>query len=679
MKLGSYADPCRVLFREMANKQAQVETLLSDLPEEARRKATTEVLNGMAKQPGKAGLIASELIINGYLSGPATPFINAISALTQVVMQPLIRTVEAALPRKLLQRQAEVQETDAAGNLVTRTVMTEPERRRMTEGLSMVQGIMQGFLEGASFAARGFVTGRPLEVNMSPKAFGMSDAEFQKFVRDNFIPEERAEMLKAQLYDYSQKQIPGRLGDAIRLPTRIGIFVDEFSKAVLRRMEYNALARRKSYALAEKSGENANDLYNKMIAERFTADNWEQKIKEQLGGTGLFDVQAFAKESVFQEKLTGLAATVAKTRAENPWSVLLIPFVKTPYNILKEGMSYVPGSAFVIKKEIGQSGKFDLAININEQRGKMLAKQTMGLGAILTLYSLAEKGLFTGSNPEDGSPPFSLKVGDTWYSYAKIEPLATIMGMSADAQKIVNEYKDNKNPDKKATDYLLAYGEAVKANIFEKSFMEGLSKAIFAMTDAERHGEAFLTSYANALVPTLSATVARVTDPYERESMTFLERAQSRIPVLRESLPIKYKPTGGTEEPSLSGALLGIKVVTPTNVEKALTDIGVEMSPVTKNIKGVELSTEQYARLKEITGNLVAKAVTDIQKDKRFMALDEYQKEAQMNTVLRKLKNAASLQLVGEIKKTDPEFSRKVFNAMVEKYGLQEVTGYQQP
>ena len=670
MKLGSFDDACRVLFRNMADQQARVDNILSDLPEQKRREATQTILNEMAKQPGKAGRVASELIINGYLSGPGTVLVNALSGISQMVTQPLVRTVEALLPRAAVTRKY----IDEKGEVK----FSAPEAKRIGEGAVMVRSILQGFNEAMAFAKQGFVTGRPLEVDMSPRAFGMTDAQFKKFVNENYLPEERAEMLKTQLYDYSQKQIPGRLGDAVRLPTRVGIFVDEFNKAILRRMEYNSLAYRKADLLAERTGENSDDIFKRLIGEKFTPDTWQKQIEAELGSVGLTDVQRFAKEAVFQEKLTGFAATIAKARAEHPWSVLIIPFVKTPYNILKEGVSYIPGTAPFIKKEIGDSGKFDWALNIPEERSKILAKQAIGLGAGITLTMLAKQGLITGSNPEDGSPPFSLKIGNTWYSYQKIEPLATVMGMSADTQKIIEDYKNNKNPDKEAKEYLAAYAEAIKKNIFEKSFMEGLSKAIFAMTDAERHGEAFLTQYANAIVPTISATAARVLDPNERESMSFLERAQSRIPVLRESLPIKYKMTGGPEEPSLSGALLGIKVVTPSAVEKTLTDLGVDISPAPKKLKGVELSTEQYSRLKELSGNLIAQVVERAQNDSRFMAQDKYKKEADMDGLVRMAKRAAALQLSQEIYKTDQDFGRKVYNAMLEKYGMQEAIGYKQ-
>ena len=670
MKIGSYSPACNTWFDALADKQAQVDNILSDLPANKKDEAMTSIINSMSKQPGKAGLIASEFIINGYLSGPATPAVNAISALTQMIIQPVIRTVEAFMPSAA----TKVKTVGPEGT----AVYSQAEKKYAGEGLAMIRGIMQGFGEAMAFAKSGWVTGRPLDVNMHPKAWGMTEGQFRKFVNENYLPEERAEMLKTQLYDYAQKQIPGTVGDAIRLPTKVGIFIDEFNKAIFRRMEYNALAYRKAADIASKTGEDSNAIYNKLIADRFTVENWQSKIKENLGVTKFTDVQAFAKENVFQEKLTGFAATIANARAEHPWSVLIVPFVKTPYNILKEGVSYIPGTAPLIKKEIRDSGKFEFALKMPEQRSKLLAKQAIGLGAAVYLTSLANQGLITGSEPKDGRPPFSIKVGDSWVSYQKIEPLATVFGMTADAVKIINDYRDNKNPDKNAKEYLSAYAEAIKNNIFEKSFMEGLSKAIFAMTDAERHGEAFLTSYANAIVPAISATTARLSDKYERESTTFLERAQSRIPGLRENLPIKYKMTGGPEEPSVSNALIGIKTVTPTSVEQTLSSLNVDIAPSPKKLKGVELTTEQYSRLKELSGTLIAQEVERLKNNPRFMEQDKYKKEVDMDKAISRAKKTAGVALSNEIYKTDPTFAKKYYNALIEKYGLQEIRGYQQ-
>lgn len=652
----AYSQACVEWFREFADKSALIDRFdeLSKAEKDALR---AQMQKAMADNPGQAGRIASELIVNSYISGPGAVAVNAISGLSQMIVQPLLRTIEG---------------------------LTPGSAKKAGEGYAMLKGILTGFNEAMAFAKAGFVSGRPLDIQISPKSFGMSEAEFNKFIKDNFISEERAEMLKSQLYDYSEKAISGPVlfealgkkvtpGSFVRLPTKAAIFIDEFNKAIFRRMEFNAVAYRQADVIAKRTGQDVNEVYNKITDKRLSVDNWQETIQNNLGGNDLWSIQNFAKESVFQEKLTGLAATVAKARAEHPWSVLVIPFVKTPYNIIKEGVSYIPGVGInpFMKKEIGNTGKFEWVMNNPEQRGKAIAKQVLGLGAALTVNQLYEAGLITGSDPKDGRPPFSMKIGDNWVSYQRIEPLATVFGMGADTHKIVQDYRKDINPDKKASDYLAAYAKSVQANVLEKSFMEGLSKALFAMTDPERYGSGFLSQYANALVPTAVATVARISDGVEREAQTFIERAQSRIPGLREQLPIRYSRTGEPEEQSVSGALLGIKVVTPTSIEKALSDIGQELPGVRKTVGKVELNTEQYARYKQLAGTYLADGMKQVLEDPRFKPMDEYMKKHIVSQVASKTAHAASMQLIGELYQQDPEYARKFYNEYVMSKGLQ--------
>lgn len=651
----AYSEACAVWFRELADKKLLIDKF-EDLTPQQKANLLAELQNKMAKEPHIAGRIASEYVVNSYVSGPGTIAVNALSAGTQMFLQPLLREIEAALPRSL-----------------------SKSDKTTGEGVAMLRGIMQGFSEAMSFAKQGFVTGRPLDINMSAQAMGMTEAKFQKFINENFISAERAEMLKGDLYDVNNKALGGTLGEVVRTPTRVGIFIDEFNKAIFRRMEFNAIAYREASRMAKQTGGDAGEIYNKLIKDRLTVDNWQQQLTDKLGGNNLWNVQNFAKEAVFQEKLTGVAQAAAQFRAKHPLSALITPFIKTPYNIIKEGVSYIPGIGLAGKKEIGNTGKFDFAMNMPEQRGKLIAKQALGMGAAIALDAAVNQGLITGSDPKDGRPKFSMKVGDQWVSYQRIEPLATVFGMAVDASSILKEYKENKNPDKNAQDFLLAYAAAVKNNILEKSFMEGLSKALFAMYDPERHGGGFFAQYANALVPAIAATTAKVLDPTEREAMTFVEKAQSRIPGMREELPVKYTKTGEPEQASLSNALLGIKVTTPTAIEKKLEEIGVEIVGANKKIGGVELDSTQYSRYKQISGGVLSNSLSQAFNNPQFEKLDKYQKEVAVQKIVSMSRSAATKQLTMELYKDNPDFARQWYNAYLEKYGAQEAVGYRQP
>jgi flagellum-specific peptidoglycan hydrolase FlgJ len=49
-----------------------------------------------------------------------------------------------------------------------------------------------------------------------------------------------------------------------------------------------------------------------------------------------------------------------------------------------------------------------------------------------------------------------------------------------------------------------------------------------------------------------------------------------------------------------------------------------------------------------------------------------------MDKAISRAKKTAGVALSNEIYKTDPVFAKKYYNALIEKYGLQEIKGYQQ-
>jgi len=71
------------------------------------------------------------------------------------------------------------------------------------------------------------------------------------------------------------------------------------------------------------------------------------------------------------------------------------------------------------------------------------------MGITAALANQVDEENVTGSYPKDaakrnamiaaGIPEYSIKIGDTYYSYARVEPLATIMGVTVDGINAVRD------------------------------------------------------------------------------------------------------------------------------------------------------------------------------------------------------------------------------------------------
>ena len=333
--------------------------------------------------------------------------------------------------------------------------------------------------------------------------------------------------------------------------------------------------------------------------------------------------------------------------------------------ILNEGVAYVPliGAMHrraIVDPKTGQFMGTDFAIKIPTESTELAAKQALGAAATLYVNHLVDQGLMTGSEPTGDKPKYSVKIGDTWYGYGRIEPLATVVGLAVDLHETVNKYKRDPKARQDIVKDIQKYGglylQAIGDNITQKSFMEGFAKMFAAMVEPERNAQNFLESYATALVPAGVAAVARTIDPIEREVTSFFDKVKSRTPGLRQELPPKYDITGEAMPRSLGEVWLGIKTKTPNAIQTALEDSGYVFTPTKNRIKDVELSTEQLAEYRRLAGNYFAALATAKMSDPRYKEADLSMKDLVLKQTLAQARSAASDQLAGTLLATDEKF-----------------------
>lgn len=664
---GKFDPKCTLNILEMADMHKLVDDITKNGQlTQAQADALKSELAGRIIKEGasfkKIRAMTAEYVINSYLTAPTNITTNVMSGAGQVLFSPFLREMEA---------------------IVGKATANKADQRRLGEGLVMLKGILQGFGEGLDFAKAGWVTGKPLDLKIDAASFGMTAKEFRDAQVKYGFDDIKADAIKEVLYDQATQAIPGTIGKVLRVGSKAGVAIDEFWKATLRRMEFNAKAYRDADLLAEKFGVSKEDAYAKAVENRMSPDNWNELMRETFGVKGTTEVANFAKEKVFQENLGGIARGVQEFRAKNPLlGALILPFVKTPYNILKEGAAYMPGIGAFARKEIidplvGRgTGEFGWAAFQPVQRERLIAKQMLGMAATMYVNSLVEQGYITGSNPKGDLPKYSMKIGDSWYSYARIEPLASLFGIVTDMHQTYNEYKADPKWNKETELSILGHFgtaamQSVSDNVLNKSFVEGISKAIAALLNPERYGESFIQSYSTAAVPAGVAAVARGFDPYERQVVSFTDKLKGRTPGLRETLPIRYDNMGQPIQTSISEVLAGVKVFTPTELQQRLNAVDVDIKGIGKKVGRVELSAEQLSRYGQLAGGYFAAGLEKSMNSPQWNKLDDFQKEYYVKNILEKSRGAAAKQLTGELYKKDPKFAAEFYNEYLMSKGLQ--------
>ncbi len=128
--------------------------------------------------------------------------------------------------------------------------------------------------------------------------------------------------------------------------------MDEFSKAIFRRMQLNAKAYRISRSVPEGklNGKTRDELYDSIRTIDISDPTkvgatraWQEELKK-VSPDLADELINFAKIQTFQQDLGELGNMMIRAKAKVPELVFIAPFIKTPINILKDALSYTPVS-----------------------------------------------------------------------------------------------------------------------------------------------------------------------------------------------------------------------------------------------------------------------------------------------------------------------------------------------
>jgi hypothetical protein len=262
------------------------------------------------------------------------------------------------------------------------------------------------------------------------------------------------------------------------------------------------------------------------------------------------------------------------------------------------------------------------------------AQQAIGLGFMATAYGLYQSGNITGHYSEDPAvrqrqiaskiPEMSIKIGDKWYSYNRIEPLSTVMGLVVDTMSNLRD-KKIKGDEAGIGDVI----RVVRQNLLDKTFTQGLAHMMLAFQDWDRYGESWLVSWTNPLVPAVLNQVARLEDPIKREIKDpdavnwVLNNLKSRLPGLRDSLPAATNLAGQQQE--LTGVLTGLQTAPqPTDaVNEVFSNPYLNISRMSRKIGSIELDANIYNQMETNVGRQTYQVAAMLANNPGFNALHQ--------------------------------------------------------
>jgi hypothetical protein len=425
----------------------------------------------------------TEYWMNAILSGPKTQMVNIMgNSITQAMS-----TLEAVV-----------------GGLVS-------------GNMSVVKAVMASWADGrmiseaAHFAKKAFKQNDNL---LDPQARAFSDRP-QGAITGERIASGRLGGAVTERGLTSKKSLDA-FGNFIRIPSRLLLTSDEFFK----QLAYRRAARLKAAMSGIQQGikepkKLAEHIHNtlegviteggRMASEEGLArEAGELAVKRNITGTEKdkfvlnyikenFDknksalIQYAQDEAQYltftrelQDKTLGKVLQEATNKL--PMLRLVLPFVRTPTNLLKYAFERTPG-VFILKEErqrLFADLKSGDPVRRSQATGKMMTSLFTAGVFVDTIFNNRE--YITGGGPSDekkkkalmatGWMPYSIKIGDTYFSYQRLDPISTLLGVGADLVEVgLNEPKefDESGVEK----MFLALTLSITRNATNKSYLAG--------------------------------------------------------------------------------------------------------------------------------------------------------------------------------------------------------------
>lgn len=432
-----------------------------------------------------------EVWINGLLSSPKTHIVNTTSN-TAVAFQQIYE-----------RKAAEAISSVTGGGVVS------------GESAAMAHGVIESTKDAFRMAAKALKTGE------TGSALGKID-----------LPRTRAVSSEA----LGQTGAIGRgvdfLGNAVNIPGRLLGAEDEFFKTIGYRMELHAQALRN----ATEEGFTGPALATRM---REIIANPPDHIKINAADAALY--------STFTNQAGDFGQAVMKLRnIDSPLNPLpfILPFVRTPLNIARYAFERSPLAPLVgqWRADIAAGGaRADLA----------LARMSTGTMVMMTALDYADSNLMTGRGPKDagqreamtrqGWQPYSIKVGDRYYSYNRTDPFGMTMGFAADIAESIRHGEIDQDDADEWNEVMAMTIAAVSQVSINKTYLSGMANFVEMMSDPTRYSERYVTDLVASFVPatSLSSAIAQAADPIARERNSIGDAVSAKIIGLSDNLPPK--------------------------------------------------------------------------------------------------------------------------------------------
>lgn len=327
-------------------------------------------------------------------------------------------------------------------------------------------------------------------------------------------------------------------------------------------------------------------------------------------------------------------------------SDFVMPFVRTPSAIATRMIERTP---IGLAKEIGTQ-------IVNVKKGKPFDQRAMaqaigngsfGAVAIGAGMTLANADLMTFGYPTEkaerdlweleGRQPYSVRVGNRWYSLNYLQPFGTLLAIGGQAK---NDMDEGLSKGEAVTKALATAGQSIQ----EQSFLKGINGVLTAISDPEYSARKYMEQTFSSTVPNFVRGFARATDSVQRKPTTIPESVASAIPGLRQTTPVKNDALGRPIPAKDNFINQYVNPLRPSKVRddavaqelRKLKDNDLATMPtdINKSTYGdQQLSKAQINEATQYTNRRVSDEWSKVIKTKEYQSLTDEQKKKTLDSI----------------------------------------------
>lgn len=515
--------------------------------------------------------MVQEYWMNSLLSGPTTQLVNLIGSAVTYAVSTVERTVGSALSgnfaltRATLQYSFSMQAVADAFDLAGRAIkngeaISIPEAKLFDDRKNGMKAISYSPPGGDNGISRTFNFLGEL-IRLPSRGLIAGDEFFKAFNYRIYVQQElAAEALKQglrgkEMKKYVADRLQGYITDTGRLFNEAGIRKDAELKADEQGLRFE-----------DRQNFIDNEI-NKAMTKPFVLPDGTELSYEDRGALATKAEQMAKINTHTQDSQNSVSNMLSMLTQKHPTLKFVIPFVRTPTNLLTYGISRSPfGSLQILSKDFrAKLASPDAAVRA-ETRGRLATSVTTTAALLYFMQSGKGNELITGYGPKNkeqreswemNNQQYSIKIGDNWVSYNRLDPIATMLGIIADINEAqtYNELSDG-DMEKVFSVAALAFSN----NITSKSYVQGLDNLFdfLKFKDPIKDAEKFLGSIAGGFVPNaVNQALNFEEDRPLREARGIIDRIIKRTPA-GGNLPPRRNMLGEALTIPSSGGVAGV-------------------------------------------------------------------------------------------------------------------------